>query len=301
MYVRDHQRPAFHAALGVDPRLVTRMRSFTKTSEISKQVFPLTLDIDHPRWQKGLEALQRANVRPGRGQEDGQPVSSRVACHGAGGNGLCRALTRSRRSSMTCPSPPGWSPPTDADLALDRGPRGPVSLVVLHRGDPDDGAACRPRRGQGAALGRALEPAVPPCWALSAFIDTLGNTTIAGVYCRLPLRRCALGLDRTGVPDRVITGPVRQPLKDGVPEWGPVHPRLGATIAYHEMLLAFTLLAMIVASLGAENQFGMWTLPSYFAARHFGKLNLYLGVRKITWSSFPNTSTTCPAISALRA
>jgi magnesium-protoporphyrin IX monomethyl ester (oxidative) cyclase len=32
---------------------------FTKTSEISKQVFPITLDIDHPRWQKGLKQLQR--------------------------------------------------------------------------------------------------------------------------------------------------------------------------------------------------------------------------------------------------
>jgi magnesium-protoporphyrin IX monomethyl ester (oxidative) cyclase len=38
------------------------MRSSRKTSEISKQVFPITLDIDHPRWQPGLEALQRANV-----------------------------------------------------------------------------------------------------------------------------------------------------------------------------------------------------------------------------------------------
>ena len=61
MYVRDHQRPAFHAALGVDPDWYAH-EVFTKTSEISKQVFPITLDIDHPRWQKGLEALQRANV-----------------------------------------------------------------------------------------------------------------------------------------------------------------------------------------------------------------------------------------------
>jgi magnesium-protoporphyrin IX monomethyl ester (oxidative) cyclase len=61
MYVRDHQRPAFHAALGVDPDWYAH-EVFTKTSEISKQVFPLTLDIDHPRWEKGLKALQRANA-----------------------------------------------------------------------------------------------------------------------------------------------------------------------------------------------------------------------------------------------
>ncbi|MEM1143544.1 MAG: magnesium-protoporphyrin IX monomethyl ester (oxidative) cyclase [Pseudomonadota bacterium] len=61
MYVRDHQRPAFHKALGVDPDWYARS-VFTKTSEISKQVFPLTLDIDHPRWESGLAALQRANA-----------------------------------------------------------------------------------------------------------------------------------------------------------------------------------------------------------------------------------------------
>ncbi|MDR9426583.1 MAG: magnesium-protoporphyrin IX monomethyl ester (oxidative) cyclase [Salibaculum sp.] len=61
MYVRDHQRPAFHKALGVDPDWYAQ-EVFTKTSEISKQVFPITLDIQNPRWQAGLERLQRANA-----------------------------------------------------------------------------------------------------------------------------------------------------------------------------------------------------------------------------------------------
>ena len=61
MFVRDHQRPVFHKALGVDPDWFGQ-EVFRKTSEISKQVFPLTLDIDHPRWFKGLRALQRANA-----------------------------------------------------------------------------------------------------------------------------------------------------------------------------------------------------------------------------------------------
>ena len=53
MYIRDHQRPAFHAALGVDPDWYAH-EVFTKTSKLSKQIFPITLDIDHPRWKKGL-------------------------------------------------------------------------------------------------------------------------------------------------------------------------------------------------------------------------------------------------------
>ncbi|WP_050930625.1 magnesium-protoporphyrin IX monomethyl ester (oxidative) cyclase [Aestuariivita boseongensis] len=73
MYVRDHQRPAFHAALGVDPDWYAH-EVFTKTSELSKQIFPLTLDIDHPRWQPTLEALQKANVDLAEAVEKKQPL-----------------------------------------------------------------------------------------------------------------------------------------------------------------------------------------------------------------------------------
>ena len=61
MYVRDHQRPAFHEALGVDPDWYAH-EVFTKTSELTKQIFPITLDIESPKWQPLLEKLQKANV-----------------------------------------------------------------------------------------------------------------------------------------------------------------------------------------------------------------------------------------------
>ena len=61
MYVRDHQRPVFHKALGVDPDWYAH-EVFTKTSHLTQQIFPITLDIDHPRWQRGLERMQKANA-----------------------------------------------------------------------------------------------------------------------------------------------------------------------------------------------------------------------------------------------
>ncbi len=70
MYVRDHTRPALYEALGMD---ITEydLKVLDITSQISRQIFPLTLNLDDPRMRRGLDRLTRIGKASARAREQG--------------------------------------------------------------------------------------------------------------------------------------------------------------------------------------------------------------------------------------
>ena len=70
MYVRDHMRPAFHRGLGIDIDDYD-FRVFRTCNEISKQVFPLTLDIDNPVFREGLHKLWKISEEITEARKEG--------------------------------------------------------------------------------------------------------------------------------------------------------------------------------------------------------------------------------------
>lgn len=70
MYVRDHDRPHFHKALGIDIEDYD-FRVFSICNEISKQCFPMTLDLDNPKFRARLRRLNEISVAMGEADREG--------------------------------------------------------------------------------------------------------------------------------------------------------------------------------------------------------------------------------------
>lgn len=74
MYLRDHARPAFHKALGLDPTSYD-YRVFHICNQITRQAFPIELDIDNPKFRAGMERLRKLNEKLGEARQASGIVS----------------------------------------------------------------------------------------------------------------------------------------------------------------------------------------------------------------------------------
>jgi magnesium-protoporphyrin IX monomethyl ester (oxidative) cyclase len=81
MYVRDHTRPALHRAMGLESDAFD-YRVFDICSEITKQVFPLVLDTDNPKFRAGFTRLFELSQAAERAKERGGVVGAlkRAGC-----------------------------------------------------------------------------------------------------------------------------------------------------------------------------------------------------------------------------
>jgi magnesium-protoporphyrin IX monomethyl ester (oxidative) cyclase len=78
MYVRDHGRPAFHKALGLDPTDYD-FTVFRVCQQICRQVFPVTLDLDNPKFAELLDKMLRITEGIAQTRRDvGVGVGARV-------------------------------------------------------------------------------------------------------------------------------------------------------------------------------------------------------------------------------
>ena len=94
MYVRDHARPELHKALGLHPTDYD-IEVLGITSEISKQIFPFTLNLEDPRFRAGLDRLVRINERTAAAKARGGLVGlvKRVGLSVAGAFTFARLYT----------------------------------------------------------------------------------------------------------------------------------------------------------------------------------------------------------------
>ncbi len=151
-------------------------------------------------------------------------------------------------------------------------------LVVVRRAD-----RAGPRAGRDATL-LALPLLALGIWGFAA---SQAVETPAAAYAAFFSALAIWGWIELAFLTGQITGPNTYACPDRLPEWERFI-RAWGTVAYHEMLLTGTLVALWLFAYEAANTTGLWTFTVLYAARISAKLNLYLGVPRINTEFIPS-------------
>jgi len=115
---------------------------------------------------------------------------------------------------------------------------------------------------------------------------TLGDASARGVWFAFLSALALWAWIELAFLSGIVAGPVTRPCPPGLTGAARFWRAFG-TIAWHEAALVAVLIALILASQGAENAFALWTFLLLFGARVSAKLNLFLGVPRINTDFLP--------------
>ena len=115
---------------------------------------------------------------------------------------------------------------------------------------------------------------------------TADDTSVTGAYLAFLSALAVWGWFEVAFLSGVITGPNTEPCPPFSPMWERFLRATG-TILWHELALIATLGAIVYATWGEPNEFGLWTFVILFFARISAKLNLFFGVPRIHTEFLP--------------
>ncbi len=116
---------------------------------------------------------------------------------------------------------------------------------------------------------------------------TLNDSSPQGVWLAFLSALALWGWVELAFLSGIITGPNTRVCAPGLSPQARFWAAFG-TVAYHELLLAGIVVALITTAWGAENLFALWTFLVLFLARISAKLNLYFGVPRINTDFLPS-------------
>lgn len=121
---------------------------------------------------------------------------------------------------------------------------------------------------------------------VAAAVASRHDLSANGIYAAFLAALALWGWIELAFLSGVVTGPNRTACPAGLPPAARFWRAVG-TIAWHEGLLALTLLGLGALALGAANPFAFGTFALLFVARISAKLNLFLGVPRINTQFLP--------------